>query len=103
MRSIADADRIKRLGDTNEALQKLVEHRSWPVLRAEYDRARERHTKRIAALLVSRADAAVTQREIDYVAGMWAGAQAVLDNPGRIHAALNKALGRVNLEEGEQS
>jgi hypothetical protein len=77
-------------------LTRLTEHPDWPELRAELDRKQERHLKRVTSLLVGRTDVTVLQRELDYIAGFWAGAGWVVDTPDLAEKTLEKALERAD-------
>lgn len=85
-------EKKKVLGDRARVLGKLKEHPSWEELRSEFERKRERHEKRVAGLIIARAEAPIVQREIDYIAGFWAGAKWLLDTPDMAEESLKKAL-----------
>lgn len=98
-----DAERLKVLGARAQELGKLKEHESWSALRTEFDRKKDKHTRRLVKLVMARETAAITQREIDYVSGFWAGAEWILDNPDCAEDALVAALKKAsNLEEVKQ-
>lgn len=73
-------------------LAKLAEHEGWKLLRELLEERKGKHLKRIASLLVARSEASVTQREIDYIAGFWHGAEWLLNNPDLHEQKLERAL-----------
>lgn len=86
--------KVRELGDSVRELSKLVEHPSWPVLRAEFEKRKDAYVSKIArGLTAGGIDAKpIDQREIDYTRGFIRGAQAVLDTPDNALKALEEAL-----------
>jgi len=80
--------------DELKELMKLREHPSWFALNRVLERKMEMHVKRLADLILSRSDAQITQREIDYLSG-WRDALIWFKGvPNRKQAALENALRR---------
>ena len=86
--------KLRELGDTARELGKLVEHPSWPVLRAEIEARKRAYLDKIAREIVAGGPDAepVNQREADYIRGFFKGVQAVLDTPDAAVRQLEKAL-----------
>lgn len=80
--------------DELKELMKLREHPSWFALNRVIERKMELHVKRLADLVLSRADVQITQREIDYLSGWRDSLVWFKGVPGRKQAALENALRR---------
>lgn len=90
-----DPDAVAALRDRTVKLSQLREHPSWPELRSCLE---ERKTKTFAGIqrqLVS--GVAIDQRWLDRVAGFFAGAEWLLDNPDMTEQKLQRAVERAAL------
>lgn len=88
------SEKVRELGDSVRELAKLVEHPSWPVLRAEFEKRERAYLDKIVRQLVAGGIDAkpIDQREIDYIRAFLRGARAVLDTPDNAMKALEEAL-----------
>jgi hypothetical protein len=88
------ARELKEQGRIAQELEHLREHRSWAVLRELYEERKAKQMNSLVGRLLARPHVEAYQRDIDYTAGFWAGAEWILKSPDLAQSELDNMLAR---------